>query len=93
MLMIDFFVLLNPAIDYCKNGIRGNYNILNADGDWVVENEYCCDLECGICGGHQCGSNPGGAENCCPATIKESDKECSSLNDTVCRIPTIENGM
>ena len=81
--------MLNPAIEYCKNGIREDYSILNALGEWEVENEYCCNLECGYCGGPGCSKYPGGASKCCPVTIKQkSDKECSSSNDTVCRIPS-----
>ena len=88
MLMKNFCVL-NLAIEYCKNGIREDYSILNALGEWEVENEYCCDLECGYCGGLGCSNYPGGAEKCCPGTIKKkSNKECSSSNDTVCRIPS-----
>lgn len=48
----------------CSTGIK-------ADG-------VCCPRSCGSCGGHGCGSLPGGAAACCAGGIIASGRVCSS---------------
>merc|ERR1711879_585483 len=43
----------------------------------------CCAASCGKgkCGGVGCNMRPGGRENCCVGTIRDSGKECKTPED------------
>ena len=38
----------------------------------TLDGSVCCAASCGSCGGDDCASRPGGAENCCAASITRS---------------------
>jgi len=50
----------------------------------VTKDSYCCPVECGTCGGSQCGIRPGGETQCCTNKIRDSGKECKHWGDVAC---------
>jgi hypothetical protein len=57
----------NKPDPQCTYGIIGNDNT-------------CCPLTCGECGGSGCGSRPGGENMCCSSKILEENKSCNTNN-------------
>ena len=45
----------------------------------VFNKMVCCIAICGTCGGSQCGSRPGGANNCCQTQILSSNRSCEAF--------------
>ena len=45
----------------------------------VFNKMVCCLAICGTCGGSQCGSRPGGADNCCQTQILATNRSCESF--------------
>ena len=65
-------------------------NIANDDYDpacelGIISGNSCCPSECGQCGGPGCGSSPGGANDCCESSIRDSGLFCD-FNDAPCII-------
>lgn len=58
---------------YCASGIQ-NENV-------------CCLKECGSCGGKNCSTRVGGADNCCMSNIYIKNKYCNTASDVSCIIP------
>eukprot|EP00307_Rebecca_sp_RCC1486_P007626 CAMPEP_0119430582 /NCGR_PEP_ID=MMETSP1335-20130426/44355_1 /TAXON_ID=259385 /ORGANISM="Chrysoculter rhomboideus, Strain RCC1486" /LENGTH=221 /DNA_ID=CAMNT_0007456343 /DNA_START=20 /DNA_END=685 /DNA_ORIENTATION=+ len=63
-------------------------NILAEDG------KHCCPKSCGVCGGEDCASAPGGRKACClPSRRKAGDERSCSKIDPPCIItPTASAG-
>lgn len=40
--------------------------------------EVCCARSCGVCGGKECGDNPGGNAACCANAILKSGRQCGA---------------
>mmetsp|Transcript_25178 Transcript_25178/g.46138 ORF Transcript_25178/g.46138 Transcript_25178/m.46138 type:complete len:513 (-) Transcript_25178:47-1585(-) len=47
----------------------------------------CCDVQCGKCGGSNCGKLPGGASACCDTNILKANVPCTGPLDASCVIP------
>lgn len=66
----------------CSNGLPG------------IQNEnVCCELACGTCGGAGCATRPGGAASCCSGAITDGGMLCSVTGATPCIIDTCYNGL
>ncbi|CAN0296302.1 unnamed protein product, partial [Ectocarpus sp. 8 AP-2014] len=68
----------SPDDVFCSNGLEG------IDGNGVV----CCPLECGACGGFDCGTSGRefglGSESCCGGRITDSGIMCSDSRAAPC---------
>jgi len=40
--------------------------------------DVCCPRACGECGGHGCGSRPGGAVDCCASGVQNQHRSCDN---------------
>jgi hypothetical protein len=58
----------------CDNGIESG-------------NGACCALSCGVCGGDNCGDNPGARDGCCTGSILASGRSCLEYGPP-CIMPT-----
>lgn len=38
----------------------------------IINNNVCCMLSCGTCGGNGCGNRDGGSQGCCMSPIRNS---------------------
>ena len=47
--------------------------------DGIINNDVCCRLECGVCGGPGCSLLPGGSSGCCMSSIRNSDINCDEF--------------
>lgn len=56
----------------------------------IIEGDICCAKSCGTCGGVNCGSEKGGAGNCCSGHIEKSQKYCDE-NSPPCIIGPTPN--
>ncbi len=45
----------------------------------LVQNDVCCPLSCGSCGGSGCSDRPGGADACCTGAIRDSNRSCEEF--------------
>ena len=41
-----------------------------------LDNLTCCAASCGVCGGKDCGGNPGGAHSCCRKDVGKQGRSC-----------------
>ncbi|CAM9580167.1 unnamed protein product, partial [Scytosiphon promiscuus] len=73
----------------CSNGLAG-----------YEDNDVCCPLSCGTCGGEGCGLL---GDGCCTSEVKDSGEMCSTAGSAPCIIdedgtadpassPTCSNG-
>ena len=46
--------------------------------------QVCCNVSCGLCGGHGCSAAPGGPTQCCMPAILRSRRGCQSEADVAC---------
>jgi len=65
--------LPTPPPMWCKHGILNK------------KSTHCCPESCGTCGGEGCGSQPGGAGQCCVGHI--GNNTCADDDSVACKLP------
>ena len=53
----------------CQDGIL-------SDISGSITSRVCCHKACGVCGGSDCASRPGGANVCCEDNVRKSGRVC-----------------
>lgn len=71
-----FLSVTIPVTTTCSNGLEGVQ-----DSEGIV----CCNPACGVCGGSECGGNPGlSTGDCCVGTILTSGESCNVTESAPC---------
>lgn len=65
------------ATEWCDSGVRAGSS----------NDDICCNLSCGTCGGAGCSGRSGGASSCCTGHIRDSGRVCEDFSDVACIIP------
>lgn len=81
--LLHHSVTIQPIMT-CSNGVEGV-----EDGDGLV----CCNPACGVCGGSDCGGDPGlSIGDCCVGVIVENAQFCSVTESAPCVFDVVVEG-